>query len=331
MTIINAGELMLSDVTAYISTLVPIHVNKVKSELSAILTNYHVTRVEEDEVHPDLQEKIEWYLAAKRLDGLSHLTIDGYRLELNIFAREVKKKVENITAADIRIYLNKFPHLKNSSLGGKLIKVRSFFTWLFEEEIITRNPATKLKPPKEDKHLPKTLNIEELEILRESCRTLRQRALIELMYATGCRLSEIQQLNKSDINYQMMGFVVFGKGSTEREVYFSFRTKLHLEKYLNSRDDDCEALFVTERKPYRRMQNRSIQDEVRKVADAAGLSGKVSPHTMRRTFATLTLNNGADIVAVQDLLGHSSPETTMRYARITEERKREQHKKYLVI
>lgn len=330
-TIINAGELMLSDVTAYISSLVPIHVETVKSELSLLIEKYHITRIEEDEVHPDLAKKIEWYLAAKKLEGLSPATLEGYELELKIFSQKVKKKVENIKATDIRIYMSKFPHLKKSSQGAKLQKIRSFFTWLVTEEIIDRNPAAKLKPPKEEKRMPKTLSIEELEILRESCQTLRQRALIELMYCTGCRLSEISQINHSDINFQTMSFTVIGKGDREREVYLSPKAKHHLLKYMNSRTDNCEALFVTERKPYRRLTNRSIQDDIWRAAEAAGLKGKVSPHTLRRTFATLTLNNGAEITAVQELLGHSSPETTLRYARITEERKREQHRKYLVV
>lgn len=123
---------------------------------------------------------------------------------------------------------------------------------------------------------------------------------------------------------------VIGKGNKEREVYLSFKALYHLKKYLKTRDDDCEALMITERKPYRRLSKRGIQFEIRKIAKNAGLEKRVSPHTLRHTFATLTLNNGAELVAIQELLGHSSPETTLRYARITEERKREQHKKFLV-
>jgi len=94
---------------------------------------------------------------------------------------------------------------------------------------------------------------------------------------------------------------------------------------LDSRFDDCEALFITERKPYRRLSHRGIQREIKKIAKKAGIANKVSPHVLRHTYATLTLNNGADLSAIQELLGHSSPDTTLRYARITEERKREQH------
>lgn len=326
----SAGELMISKIAGYISELLPINVEKTKNELSSIITKYHVTKVEEDEVHPDLTDKITLFLSSKRLEGLSPITLHGYELNLNIFSEKVKKKTNNITSADIRVYLGQYSHLKMSSIGTKLSILKSFFSWLAGEEIIQRDPTAKLKPPKTEKRLPKALTVEELEMLREACMTVRQRAFIEILYATGCRLTEVYQLNITDINHQSMSCRVIGKGDKEREVYFSFKAMYHLNKYLKARSDDSEALMVTERKPYRRLSKRGIQREIENIAKYARLESKVSPHVMRHTFATLTLNNGAELVAVQELLGHSSPETTLRYARITEERKREQHKKYLV-
>jgi integrase/recombinase XerD len=331
MNSFTAGELLISEIVGYISELVPIHVEQVKGKLSAIITKYHVTKPESDEVHPDLTDNINLFLSSKKLEGLSPVTLEGYELELNIFANTVKKRTINITAADIRVFLGQFQHLKLSSLSRKLSVLKSFFSWLAGEEIIQRDPTAKIKPPREEKRLPKALTIVELEMLRESCDTDRQRAFIEVLYASGTRLSEIHQLNIKDINQQTMSSNVIGKGNKEREVYLSFKAMYHLNKYLNSRTDDCEALFVTERKPYRRLSKRGIQREIKLIAQKAGLADKVSPHVLRHTFATLTLNNGAELAAVQELLGHSSPDTTLRYARITEERKREQHKKYLVL
>jgi integrase/recombinase XerD len=326
----TAGEHMLSEVVGYISELVPIHVDKTKSELSSIIAKYYVTKVEGNEPHPDLNEKINVFLASKRLEGLSKLTLDGYSLELGKFAGTVKKKTENVTAADVRVYLAGFDHLKMSTIGRKLSILKSFFGWLVSEEVIQRDPTSKLKSPRVEKRMPKALTIEELEMLRECCNTTRQRAFIEILYATGCRLSEVFNMNISDVNYQSMSAKVVGKGNKEREVYFSFKAMYHLNKYLKARKDDCNALMVTERRPYRRLSRRGIQREINVIAKNARLQNKVSPHVMRHTFATLTLNNGAELVAVQELLGHSSPDTTLRYARITEERKRDQHKKYLV-
>lgn len=327
----NAGEQLLSEVTAVIYDMFPfLDVEGTKAKLSTVVTKYYVQTVEPDETHPDLHEKINLYLSAKKLDGLSPTTIENYKLELRLFSDKVKKKTQDITAADIRVYLGNLNHLKMSTIGTKLSVLKSFFSWLSAEEIIPKDPTAKLKSPKTEKRLPKALGIEELEMLREACKTVRQRAFIEVLYATGCRLAEVQQLNKNDINLQNMSTNVIGKGNKEREVYLSFKALYHLKKYLKSRTDDCEALMVTERKPYHRLSKRGIQREIAAIAKIAGLEKKVSPHVLRHTFATLTLNNGAELVAVQELLGHSSPETTLRYARITEERKHEQHKKYLV-
>lgn len=327
----NAGEQLLTDVVGYISELVPINVDEVKNRLSSITAKYYIQKVEEDETHPDLHEKIQMFLSSKKLEGLSELTLEGYDLELGLFTKVIKKRTEDISAADIRVYLGSLKGLKMSTIGRKLSVLKSFFGWLASEELIPRDPTAKLKPPKTEKRLPKALTIEELEMLRESCKTVRQRAFLEVLYATGTRLGEIHQLNKNDINLQSMSTNVIGKGNKEREVYLSPKAMFHLRKYLMTRTDDCEALFVTERKPYRRLTKRGIQREVAAIAKHAGIKSKVSPHVLRHTFATLTLNNGAELAAVQELLGHSSPETTLRYARITEERKREQHKKFLVM
>ncbi|MGM0751766.1 MAG: tyrosine-type recombinase/integrase [Bacillota bacterium] len=278
----------------------------------------------------DLFERINLFLTAKRLEGLSPLTLEGYKLELNTFANKLNKNTHQITTQDIRLYLGEFNHLKMSSLGRKLSVLKSFFQWLTEEELILRNPTLKVKQPKTEQLLPKALSIAELEMLREACTTIRQRAFLEILYVTGCRLSEVHALNISDIDIQGMSTNVLGKGNKEREVYLSYKAIHYLNKYISSRDDECEALIVTERKPYRRLSKRGIQREINVIANNAGLGGKVSPNVLRHTFATLTLNNGAEIVAVQELLGHSSSQTTLRYARLSEERKRDQHKRYLI-
>lgn len=325
----TAGELLISEVVGFISELVPIDVDKVKSRLSQIVSKYHVKKVESDEVHPDLTDNIKLFLSSKKLEGLSESTLEGYRLELRIFSDAVKKRTVDINAADIRVFLSQFPHLKMSSISRKLSVLKSFFSWLAGEEIIQRDPTSRLKPPKQERRMPKALKIEELEMLREGCKSDRQRAFIEVLYATGCRLSEIHGLDIDDIDQQAMSAKVVGKGNKERVVYFSFRAMYHLNKYLNSRTDDDPSLFVTERRPYHRLSKRGIQREVNKIADQAGVSS-VSPHVLRHTFATLTLNNGADLSAVQALLGHDDPSTTQIYAQLTESKKREAYRKYLV-
>ncbi|WP_096201881.1 site-specific tyrosine recombinase/integron integrase [Bacillus sp. FJAT-45350] len=327
----SANEMLISEVTGYISELVPINVEEVKSRLSQVVAKYHVTKPQVDEVHPDLTEKISIFLASKKLEGAAESTLDGYGRDLRIFADKVKKRTDEISAADIRGHLAEFHHLKMTSISKKLSVLKSFFGWLTAEEFLQRDPTAKLKPPKKEKRIPKALSVEELEMLREACMTVRQRAFVEVLYATGCRLSEVSALNIEDINFQSMSFKVFGKGSKEREVFLSFKALHHLKKYLNSRTDDIPALFITLRKPFRRLSNRAIQREISIIAEQSEVKKKVSPHVLRHTFATLMLNNGADIVGVQHLLGHSDPSTTQGYAVLSDEKKREQHKKYLVL
>ncbi|WNS77345.1 tyrosine-type recombinase/integrase [Bacillus sp. DTU_2020_1000418_1_SI_GHA_SEK_038] len=271
-----------------------IEVETTKNKLSTVLSEYYFQRVELDEVHPDLEDKIQLFISAKKLEGLSSITLDNYLMELSMFADIVKKKAEDITTADVRMYLSQDGTLKMSTIRKKLSVIKSFFSWLASEEYIKRDPTTKLIAPKEEYRLPKSLSIQELEMLRESCDTVRQRAFLEILYATGCRLSEVHGLDKADINLQNMSTLVIGKGDKQREVYFSIRAMYHLDKYLKGRNDNCEALMITERKPYRRLSKRGIQREIGIIAQKAGLQDKVSPHVLRHTFATLTLNNGAE-------------------------------------
>ncbi|QJD81729.1 site-specific tyrosine recombinase/integron integrase [Cohnella herbarum] len=326
-----AGEHLLSQVTQSLYGFCSgIDIVELRMKLSEIISEYDIKRIESEVAHPDLKEKIELSLAGKQLEGLSKITLDGYRIHLRIFADGVKKKVDDVTTADIRVYLARYKDQKIATISTKLSVLKSFFGWLTAEEILPRDPTTKIKPPKKEKRLPKALSIEELEMLREACQNVRQRTLIEILYATGCRLSEVYAINRKDIDYNTQSCRVIGKGNKEREVYFSFKALFHLKKYLFSRGDQESALFITERQPYRRLSKRGIQREIGIIAAAAGLQKKVSPHTLRHTFATLTLNNGADLVAVQELLGHENPATTQIYASITAERKREQHRKHLV-
>lgn len=228
------------------------------------------------------------------------------------------------------MYLSQLDGLKLSSISRKLSVLKSFFKWLADEELITKDPTKKIKKPKQEHRLPKALSIEELEMIRESCITARERALVEVLYATGGRLSEIQSLNRQDINWQTNSAKVVGKGNKEREIYFSWKALYHLKKYFGLRSDLVPALFVTERKPVRRLSNRGIQRVVGIIAARAGIQKRVHPHIFRHTFATLTLNAGADLVVVQSLLGHANPSTTQVYCSVTDNRRREQYKRYLV-
>lgn len=303
--------------------------DRYKLKLAGILSNYEIKKEIKETFETDIQEKMAVYLAAKKIEGLSQITLTGYRYELNMLNQVINKNTIDITSNDLRYYLSTFDQLALSSIASKVWKLKSFFGWLHREEIINRDPSAKLRAPTVDNMLVKTLTVEEFEMMREACETLRERTLIECLYTTGCRLSEMANMNISDVNMFSKKAKVFGKGRKERIVFFNVKALYYFKKYMKSRNDDCEALFVTYRKPYRRVSGRSIQDEVDTIATRAKISHPVTPHWFRRTMATRMLETGASIATVQDILGHASPETTRRYLNITEEFKQEQHKKYL--
>ena len=194
--------------------------------------------------------------------------------------------------------------------------------------IITENPVLKIKPFKLKQYMVKALTIEELEIIREACNTPRQKALVEILYSTGCRLDEIVKVDLEDINWQDRSIKVIGKGNKQRLVFFSVRASIYLKKYIESRDDDCPALFVTERKPYRQLGGRQIQKEIAKIKNKAGFTKSLSPHIFRHTMATLMLNKGCPMSVVQELLGHENLSTTETYAKVTHEHKHQSYEKY---
>ncbi|WP_419955946.1 site-specific tyrosine recombinase/integron integrase [Neobacillus niacini] len=322
---------LATDLFVVMSTISPdVEAQKLEIRLEEVLSNYEIKRKTQKDIENDLQEKISIFLSARTIEGLSKRTIDGYSHELHMFAKYINKAVVQITTSDIRKYLASNNNWQIGTVDRKLSVIKTFLGWLVKEEMLLRDVSAKIKAPKKPKRLPKSLSIEELEIVRESSETLRERSLVETLYSTGARLSEIKDMKIKDLNLQEMSLRVIGKGDKERIVYLSFKCLYHLRKYLKSRNDNCEYLFVTKRKPEHQMTTRSIQRIVDKIADRAKLSKKLTPHVFRHSFATLASENGADLSDIQALLGHENPATTMIYSQVSENRKKQAHKRYHV-
>ena len=307
-----------------------VDISIIRMKFKDILKSYIVKPNNFTNGDSDIAQKTNIFISGKRLEGLSELTLNGYELELKIFGKNIDKPVGDITTNDIRIYLGQFTKLKTSSMSKKLSIIKSFLGWLTSEEIITRDASIKIKSPKKEKRLRKALTIDELEMIREACVSSRERALIEVLYATGCRLSEIQKMSKEDIDYVGMTTTVIGKEDKERTVYFSFKALYHLKKYLMQRLDNDPALFVSERKPNERLSCRGIEREVKVIAKRSDIKKNVYVHIFRHTFATLLLNNGAPLALVQKLPGHENPATTQIYAQLSDEKVKQSYKQYLV-
>lgn len=330
---INDSARLMNDMNVVASIISP-DINEIKlmHRLEEILNNYEIKRKTELNIEDDTVEKVDMFLSAKQLEGLSKLTLDGYLVELRLFHSFVDKATVSVTTSDIRLFLASNKSWKVGTIDKKLSVLKSYFSWLVQEELLLRNPTTKIKSPKKPNRLPKALTVEELEIVRESCKTTRERALVEVMYSTGCRLSEITSLKVSDINHQERSASVIGKGDKERAVFFSFKAMHHLNNYLNTRKEPIEGksdyLFTRERRPFTKLSNASVGRAVNIIEKRANLSKKLTPHVFRHTSATLMMENGADLADVQHILGHEDPATTLIYSNVSEERKRNTHKRF---
>lgn len=329
----NDNRKFINDLVVNVKTLFPdLDESRLMVRVEEVVSNFEVEIKTNLNLKEDLIDNIKLYVSAKRLEGLSELTIEDYYRELIMFDYKVQKPTIQIKTTDIRQYLASNPTNQVSTTAKKLSVLKSFFSWLVDEEIILRNPAAKIKQMKQPKRLPIALTSVELEMLREACLTLRERALIEVMYSTGCRLSEVSGMKRNDINWSSGSLHVVGKGNKERIVYLNPKSSYHLQKYITEceyADNNCEYLFSTERRPYRQIQNKSIQDVIEKISKRTVVKKNVTPHTFRRTMATLAMNNGIELGDLQQLLGHENPSTTLRYAAVSEERKHSAHKRFV--
>lgn len=299
--------------------------------LNEILKAYTILR-EADEEKSDLKKRISYYLGAKRIDGLSPRTLANYKYTLDMFSERVNKSVSKITADDIRgyiSYLSETRGLRETSLQTHISVLRAFFSWLLMEERIKKNPMLKIRSLKLDKkNARQALSVEELERLRDACKGYREKALVEFLVSTGCRLSEVAQLNVADLDFNNRSVTVTGKGNKERPVYFSIRARLMLQEYIKERKGG-EGLFVSSKTPYLPLKPRAIQRIIHGLSVRAGLDARVHPHLLRHTFATHALNSGMDVTAIQQLLGHENISTTQIYAAMNEDVIRHQYNKYV--
>ena len=193
-------------------------------------------------------ELLELFITAKRVEGCSEKTLKYYSITIKNMLNTVNKSVHHITTDDLRTYLVEYQKLRNCSKGN-IDNIRrnlsSFFSWLEDENYIIKSPIRRIHKIKTTKTVKETYTDESLELMRDSCESLRDLAIIDLLASTGMRVGELVGLNQNDIDFDNRECIVFGKGSKERPVYFDARTKIHLKNYLNSRQDDNPALFVT--------------------------------------------------------------------------------------
>lgn len=274
---------------------------------------------------------LQLFIARKKTEGKSIRTLEQYQLHLNKLLQYLNKPLDKITEDDLFIYLawyQKTRNVSNTYLDNMRLVFSSFFTWCNNKGYISKNPTIGLEPIKSEKKIKKPFSDEELEQLRRVCSQERDIAMIEFLYSTGVRASELIALNRNDIDFAGKTAVVFGKGSKEREVYLTATAVLHLKEYLNSRIDDNEALFVTTRKPYNRLTVAGLEHIIKSLGKSASVE-HCHPHRFRRTMATNVLRKGAPLEEVKELLGHTKLDTTMIYCSVNRENVKHTHQRLM--
>lgn len=289
---------------------------------------------DENKVHinnTDKRNYVEMFISAKQVEGCSEKSIKYYKSTINNMLKVVEKPVKQIVTEDIRNYLaDYYKNNKCSKVSIDNIRriISSFFSWLEEESYILKSPVRRIHKIKTTKVVKETYSDENIEIMRDNCSSIRDLAMIDLLNSTGMRVGELVKLNISDVNFNERECIVLGKGDKERKVYFDAKAKIHLQRYLNIRNDDNEALFVSLLKPYKRLQISGVEIRMRQLGRKLNIN-KVHPHKFRRTLATRAIDKGMPIEQVQQLLGHQKIDTTMQYAMVNQINVKMAHRKYI--
>ncbi|MCL1890294.1 MAG: tyrosine-type recombinase/integrase [Desulfovibrionaceae bacterium] len=283
-------------------------------------------------IHTGNSQLLEIFMAAKHIEGCSARSLDYYRVTIGRMFEAVGKPVRGINTDDLRCYLMQYQQRRNSS-KVTIDNVRrifsSFFGWLEDEDYILKSPVRRIRRIKADKTIKDTFTDEGLERLRDTCAEIRDLAIVDLLASTGMRVGELVKLTRRDINFHERECVVFGKGNSERVVYFDARTKIHLLNYLETRADDNPALFVSLGRQREPLRIGGVEARLRSLGRKASLSQKVHPHKFRRTLATRAIDKGMPIEQVQRLLGHVKIDTTMHYAMVNQVNVKHSHRKFI--
>ena len=271
------------------------------------------------------------FLAAKKVEGCSVRTISYYKSTIENMLCSLAIPVKQMNTAEIRAYLSDYMSGRKASkitLDNIRRIISSFFAWLEEENYIIKSPVRRIHKIRTGKIVKATYTDEELELMRDNCTNIRDLAIIDLLASTGIRVGELVNMNISDIDFNRRECLVLGKGNKERIVYFDARTKIHVQQYLDMRQDQSTALFVTLYKPNKRLKISGVEIRLRNLGKRLNIE-RVHPHKFRRTLATRAIDKGMPIEQVQVLLGHSQIDTTLQYAMVNQSNVKQSHQKYI--
>lgn len=326
-------EQIILEILHYLPDFTSEQLMKIKEAVRIVLCKYDVSTKETSlqAINNSSFHYLEMYRDACEQSGKSKGTIELYNFHLSRLLSYINKDITDITDDDLYMYLYNYKHrrtVSNSYLNQLRLIYNGFFKWLIKKRIRVSNPVDSIDLIKCQRKVKKPLSAEEVEKLRSACESERDLAIIECLYSTAVRASELLQLDRSDISFTMDDIIVLGKGNKERITYLNAKSHIHLQNYLEMRTDDNPALFVSSKAPFNRLTRRGLEDIINRIAASAKVEN-VHPHRFRRTSATDLLNAGMPIEQVQELLGHKSIETTRIYCTINQEAVRQNHKRYM--
>jgi len=264
----------------------------------------------------------EWLFKRYLIDSIAadrkQSTVKAYLAAVKELFRETGKHYSEITSQDITDYLAIKQHRDKISQNYKATLYRyfsAFFQWAYNNDHIKEDVMKKVAHVKSIQKKKERFTDEEIEDIKDACRTLKEKALIELLFSTGMRVGEVALLNISDLDLQNKRVTIFGQKTDEyRTGMLNTSAVKALRRYISSRDYCTGALFISDRKPHNRLQNSSLEQIVKKVAERAGVTRiPVTVHVFRKTFATVLYRKTKDVLLVSKLLGHSKTDMTVQY------------------
>lgn len=308
-------------------------IDKIKNILIIELSNYEISERYTDVATVDntTENIIQLYLSTLLSEGKSINTVRQYKKVLGYFFDDVKKPFNEIGVFDIRPWLAKREmNASKETVDTYRRVVSTFFRWLKNEEIVDKDPSERVKKIKVKVKVKDFYSPVDIDSIRSVCKTAKQRVIVELLLSSGIRANELCHIKMSDVNFQNKSILIReGKGDKERIVYFNDICAFHMNKYLSKeKKNDCEWLI---RKRGGGMMNpRNVGDYVRSLGKQAHVN-KSHPHKFRHTFATVLRNNGADLMTIQALLGHSNISTTQRYISINNDSVQAEYKRSMTM
>jgi len=265
-----------------------------------------------------LKEVFKEYKYVLNLRGRSELTVESYFYTLNKL-KYLSKDITDITTKDIREFLMKEKeNNKLSTIKNKISILRAFFNWANKENLINKNPIDRIEEPNINTSQRKHLTNYEVEFIRVSEKSLIDNVMFELFISSGIRVSEMVNLDWNDLDFRDRRITIKnGKGNKDRQTKFSTRALIFLKKYKSIREDNNEWVLQSNYK--RRMSKESIERHINKLGEYDEIKIKVTPHTLRHSFATILSRKNVPLNIIQQLMGHSKPSTTERYIKTSME------------